>query len=133
MDANSGRLVTYGPDVLDVKQEIESRWDSLSVFFDTIDEIWVIVEHCKDGVDRLVFDTPVLSMETVERIQRAQSNTELDVDKLLRQIDSHNEKLERDQERKFEDKIGDAAERLMHALRKDGVIHYPTAFISNRG
>lgn len=130
VQANNGRLVTYSEDVLGIKRRIEDRWpDELSVVFDDVDEVWCVIEHCRDGVDRLVFDTPCLNESAYQRLERAFERTP---DQMLAEIDRHNKAVEQEMDRKFEDRMGDAAERLWWALRKDGVTHYPKVFFNGR-
>ena len=51
-DANQHRLVTIESDVLGIKQKIMDTWPGwFDVYFDDWGERWVIVQHCKDGVD----------------------------------------------------------------------------------
>lgn len=123
VDANQGRLVTYTDDVLGIKKRIMDTWPELGVVFDTVDEEWVIFEHCEDGVDRLFFTTPVLSEKTLERITRGdqyRKNPELE-----NALDKANEAYEREQDYEFEQQIGEASERFLHALRKDGFASGP--------
>src|SRR5689334_15940476 len=85
-DANRGRLITYGPDVTEMKRRIEEEWPGqVSCFFDEYDEKWVIVEHCKDGSDSLMFTTEALSQATFDRIKRADqaSRAHIDLNKRL--------------------------------------------------
>lgn len=132
-DANPGRLITFQEDVLGVKREIEQRWAGLlSVFFDTDNEEWVIVEHCADGTDRCAFTTPALSQATLDKINKADqlSRSYVDPEASFQQADREEE---REKDWALTEKIGEAAERLYHALRKDGLIHKPSVFFSNRG
>lgn len=128
VDANGGRLVTYQEDVLGIKRRIEETWPELCVVFDLVDEEWVIYEQCLDGVDRLLFKTRVLDQRAMDRIARADMNSQ----DPLKDIDDYNDALEREQDRRFEDAIGDAGERLAHALWKDGVGGKLSVFFPNR-
>src|SRR5437868_15121319 len=70
-DANRNRLVTETAAVSDIKREIEACWpDTLSVFFDTWQEEWIVVEHCKDGIDRFVLSTKALNQSTIDKLHR---------------------------------------------------------------
>lgn len=127
-DANTGRLVTYAQDVLDVKAEIEQIWRGvLSVFFDQKDEKWVIVEHCDDGTDRIAFKTEFLSQATIDKIYKSDQTSHAFVDP-----QKAHEKMDQDEEREkdwnLSQAIGESAERLFFALRKDGVIHRPQVY-----
>lgn len=132
LEVNEGRLVEYEQDVLDIKREIEQTWRGvLSVFFDKVDEKWVIVEHCKDGTDKIAFKTEALSRSTIDRIHRS--------DQLSRSFEDPNgafERMDKEEERekdsRLSEKIGEASERLYHALRRDGVIHRPQVHFTGK-
>lgn len=131
-DANGGRLVTYEQDVLDIKAEIERRWKGvLSVFFDNVDLKWVIVEHCKDGTDQIFFKTEFLSQSTIDRIQKGDQMSKyfLDPERAYQQMDKDDE---REKDHNLSEAIGDSAEHLFHALRKDGIIHRPQVHFVGR-
>jgi hypothetical protein len=131
-DANGGRLITFEQDVLDIKAEIERIWAGvLSVFFDQVDMKWVIVEHCQDGTDRIAFKTEFLSQATIDKIHRIdqQSRSFVDPEKAYQQADQEEV---RDKDHALSEKVGDAAEHLYHALRRDGVISRPQVHFSDR-
>jgi hypothetical protein len=135
VDANKDRLITYQDDVLDIKRRIEREWPGqVSVFFDEepSQECWVIVEHCKDGTDSVMFTTKFLSQATIDRIKRADqaSQSYVDPNKMYEAADREEE---REKDRTLSEAIGDAGERLFLALRKDGVIHAPKVYFSKSG
>lgn len=125
VDANPGRVVNIEDDVLSIKSRIEEQWPELEVYLDKGDKYhpdpqWIIVENCKDGQQRLVLTTQALNQALFDRLFQADQSIEgHDVVDL---VDKLNAKAERDQERRFEDAIGEANERLLHALRKDGIV-----------
>lgn len=128
VDANQGRLVTYGPDVLDIKREIETRWAGLlSVFFDTDNEEWVICEHEKDGTVSVAFTTQALCQATIDKIHRADqaSRSYIDPNEVYEAEDAADERAK---DRRLSERIGEASERLYFSLRKDGVISRPQVF-----
>jgi hypothetical protein len=123
MDANRGRLITVSDDVLGIKSQIETRWPELEVVFDNLDEVWVVICHGPPEVgDYLAINppTPYLDERIIKRLERADNRAPGATDP-LEEIDKHNAAIERDQERRFEDQIGDFGERFLHALKKDGV------------
>jgi hypothetical protein len=131
-EANRGRLVTIEKDVLDIKGEIESRWpNQLLVFWDKEDQIFVIVEHCSDGVDRLVGTYPTLDQRVLDRLIAA-DNQRADHEDILDQIDKANAAIEAKRDALFSNQLGDAFERLDYALRKDGVVHRPQVSMANK-
>lgn len=121
VDANANRLVTYGPDVMDVKRQIETEWDTLYCVFDLEQEEWIIIEKCGDGVERLVLQ-PLKPAEfttrVIDRIRRASKTSPEDV---LKAVDAHNDGLDRQEDHTLAEIAGDAGERLMHAFKKDGL------------
>lgn len=134
----AGRFVSYGPDVLEKKREIEERWPELECVFDVVDEEWSILEHTKEHGTKLALGTTVkyLDDRVIRRLERADDHARPEVD-LLTAIDTHNALLDRENEKQLEDIAGDAAERLMHAFKKDGIydhadIYGPKAKRGNR-
>lgn len=120
LDANRDCLVEFAQDVLDYKAEIIRRWPNLDVYWDKDRLVWVIVElNCKDGCDKLVFDTPSLGQHTIDRINRADQN--IDASDPCDLVDAWNALREKEQEDKFENRLGEASERLLHALKKDNI------------
>jgi hypothetical protein len=135
VDANKGRLITFQDDVLDIKRQIEREWPGLvSCFFDEdpSQECWVIVEHCKDGTDSVMFTTDFLSQATIDKIHRADqaSRSYVDPNKAYEDMDREEE---REKNHSLSEAIGEAGERLFLALRKDGVIHAPRVYLSDSG
>lgn len=131
VDANAGRVVTFTDDVLGIKAEILGRWPEITdVLFDTDINKWLIIQTERDGTQSLLFETEYLDGRVIERIERADRSSGRNED-ILDEVDKHNDELERDRERRFEDKINDAGERLMFALIQDGLVHRPKAFFSS--
>lgn len=133
VDANGGRLVTYEQDVLDIQNDIRARWPGLvDCFFDLENEEWVITVQDPDGTERALFTTEALSQSTIDRIHRSdqESRSYEDPNKKWDQWDREEDRAK---DRRFEEAIGEVAERLFFALRKDGQIHSPKVFFSNRG
>jgi hypothetical protein len=117
----NGRWVTYGPDVLEKKKEIEDRWPELECVFDTVDLEWSILENTPTGTKLALGQTfKSLDDRVIKRLERADDHSRSAID-LIEAVDSHNAMIDRDNEKKLEDIAGDAAERLHHAFRKDGL------------
>lgn len=130
LDANAGRLVTQGPDVLDIKSEIEARWgDVISCFFDTHDEEWVLVEHCSDGVDRHVLSTKKLGQWVIDKLHKIDQAAHVQGD-LNHKYELEDEQRERELDHQVYEEYGEAHERLLSALRKDGIGGIPKVFFS---
>lgn len=131
LDANRNRLITQTEDVLGIKREIESRWpDTLSVFFDNWDEVWVIVEHCRDGVDRHVLSTKSLGQWVLDKLNKVDAAAHVQPD-LNRKFELEDIALEHQKDHALSEATGDGIERLFYALKKDGLIHAPQVFIGN--
>lgn len=123
MDANP-QLVSVGADVLDIKRRIETTWPELELVLDTENEEWVIVEHCPDK-DRLCFAIPCsegLDERVIERIHRADAETQAreGID-LADVLEKEQDEVWRRKERELADELGEAHERMLFALRKDGI------------
>ena len=130
-DVNRHCLVEVSGEVLEIKRQIEERWPGvLDVHFDKERLKYVVSQRDRKGNWSLLFETDRLNHGTIERIHRAETQSATE---LLAEIDSHNEALEADQDRKFEDQIGDFGERFAFALKQDGVRDHEDIFgIPNR-
>lgn len=116
-DANRNRLITEGPDVLEVKQMIHARWPGvLECLFDTYDEEWVIIEHCGDGVDRHVLSTKMLTPAIYDKLLRLDQATHA-VGDVARKLELEADKAEKDKEHALSEVMGEPIERFEHALR----------------
>jgi len=126
-DVNPGRFIAVQEDVLGYKRLIEDRWSELEVIFDQIDNVWSVIEHCRDGRERLVFNTKVLGEATLKRIAKAEDNVNFDVE-----IDEHNERLKEEQASRFKDQMGDFAQRFKFALEQDGYYDHEDVYGSRK-
>lgn len=133
LDANAGRLVTEGPDVLEIKREIAARWpDVIEVYFDLIEEKWVIVEKCADGAERLVMPPRErLDMTVIEKLQRIDQGAHIQGD-VNSKLEREDELADKAKDHALSEAIGDGAERFYWALRKDGVSHRPEVFFPSK-
>jgi hypothetical protein len=134
-EVSEGRLISYQEDVLDMKRRIEGEFEgAIGVFFDTDPsaECWVITQVERDGTVSLLFTTKTLSQGTLDRIKRCDQTRNPHYDP-LKELEQEEAVLEREKDRRFEEKIGEAGERLFFALRKDHQIHTPKVFMSNSG
>jgi hypothetical protein len=119
-----GRFVSYGPDVLEKKAEIERRWPMLECVFDVVDEEWSILEHTDNGTKLALGQTfKRLDDTLIRRLERADEHSPASED-LIDVVDRHNALIDRDNERKLEEIAGDAAERLRFAFKKDGLVDH---------
>jgi len=116
-DANRGRLITEGPDVLSIKDEIHARWPGvLECYFDTCELEWVIVEKCQDGAERLVMTTKALGPHVLDKLQRIDAAAHAQGD-IADKLEKESDKAERDKDHAFSETIGEPLERLEHSLK----------------
>lgn len=120
-DANLDRLVEVSGEVLDIKNEIRARWPSVNMWYDTFDEVWVLTVTLEDNTERLFMQRKELPPreELMLQIAKADPTHRLYEDP-IEAVDRDNAQIEREHERRFSDQMGDAGERLLSALRKDG-------------
>lgn len=126
-DANSGRLVTESAELLDMKAKIRERWPDLDIFFDHEDRVFVVVQKCEDGVERLALQRPYCDDRLLMDIAKADPTNRNYVD-AEKAVDDHNASVERDQDRQLEEIAGEAGERLAHAFKKDGLLDHEDIF-----
>jgi hypothetical protein len=125
----NGRLVTIENDVLDIKRRIEERWPRLSVYFDPDIPSFVVTEHCTDDIERFVTEVPTLDERLIRRLEKADTHISGQEDPVA-MLDAYNAEVDREKHSNFLEKIGEANERLLHALRKDGVAGMPKIYFS---
>lgn len=105
-------------DVLRIVEQIRQYDPNLRVqYLETAaslgDAPYRVVEHCKDGKDRIVFYCWTLDQRVLDRIYAADNN-KLDV---MGRIDSHNDKVRRNEQQRYEDRLGEAGDIMRTALR----------------
>lgn len=135
MGANP-QLVAVGNDVLDIKRTIETTWPTLELVLDVENREWVIIEHCPDR-DRLCFAIPCdegLDQRVIDRVRRAdaeyQAREGIDLADVL---EKEQDEVWRRQEREMAEALGESHERMLHALKKDGVgVGIPKVFFDER-
>lgn len=118
--------------MLDIKEEIRARWgDVIDCFYDVDQEEWVLVEKCRDGVDRHAFSAPLLNRKVVEKLERidAAAHTQEDLNDIL---DREDAQAQRDLDNRVTEHFGEAHERLLSALRKDGLGGRPSVYFPSK-
>lgn len=123
MDTNLGRLVEEGPDVTDAKAKLRELDPDLSCYYDTVQNEWIIV-WWNAKLNRQQF---ILSDRHLERAYLRTKKGKNDAPG-AETGDQMAARLEREQDRAkdaemdiFREMSGDAAERLIHAFKKDGL------------
>lgn len=131
VDANSGRVVSIESDVFDIKHRIEERWPELEVYYDKDQMEFLVIEHCEDGVDRLACARPYLDERLIKDLEAADSMVKGQEDPLT-MVDALNDAIEKRRDYEFSELMGDIGERMMHALKKDGLGGIVKVAIPNR-
>lgn len=110
-----GRLVEVGPDVLDIGKRILEIDPNLRLRWNDNGEYFVIYEATPDGGEKLVTTTPVLDQRLLDHLRLIGSpgyDAGLEMEK-------HEKAREGAQEHAFKEEVGEKAELLAHAVRKD--------------
>lgn len=114
--------MTYGPDTLDVKRQIEELWGgTLECWFDLDEQEWIVVENCLDGVQRLAVPPLKPTQFTPRLVERLREASQTDAEEAMNAIDRYNEQVEKEEDYILEQIAGEAGERLIHAFKKDGL------------
>lgn len=89
----------------------------------------MIVEHCKDGTDRLALTTKELNRSILDRLMKMDQATH-DIGDVAIELEKQADKVDKDKEHEFSEKLGDGLERLEHSLQ-DVLLHNPKIFVSS--
>lgn len=122
LDANTGRLTTEGPDVCDVKSRLREIDPDLSAYYDEVQEEWVVTWwDAKKNQDTLILTCGDLT-QGYEAILRARNDRPgaLTGDQMADKLEKEQEQEDERDMDKFRNIAGDAAERMYHALKRDG-------------
>lgn len=121
LDAN-GHLTNEGPDVCDIKSRLRELDPDLSAYYDEVQQEWIVTWFDrKKNQDTLILTCGDLS-EGWDAIQRARNDrpNALTGDEMATKLEREQEADEEKDMHSFRQIAGDAAERLGHALQKDG-------------
>lgn len=105
--------------VLDIVDKIRDYDPNLDVLYlnpdrmEMFDAPWVIVENCKDGQIRKVFDVWELNDSVFERLVACDT---MRGDVLLN-VDAFNAKLRQESQRRYDDKRHEASDKFAHLLK----------------
>lgn len=130
VDANLGRVVTEGPDVCGYKNRLREIDPALSAYYDTIQEEWIVTfRNDKTGQEEFVLADPDLAL-AYESTLRARNDRPgaLTGDELATKFEKEQKQEEEKNLDKFRSIAGDAAERLTHALKKDGFFDHENIY-----
>lgn len=129
-DANMGRIVTEGPDVCDYKARLRELDPTLSAYYDQMQEEWIVTFWDeKMSQDTFVLSDPDLGI-AYERTCRAKNDRPgaMTGDELATKFEKEQEAVEDENMQKFRNIAGDCAERLTHALQKDGFFDHENIY-----
>lgn len=113
--ARDGRLVAVEDDAQNVVNDICAIDPSLRVRYAETSEAFIVYQQHLDGRETLVTTAQELDPRLVERVQKI-THPSYDLKAEMERVDAQAEK---DQDHAFEEKVGEAGERLAHAIRKD--------------
>lgn len=110
-----GRVVFIDNDALGVAKQLREIHDSLRLAWNEFGEYFVVYQQLDDGTEHMVTTAQTADARLVKRIQKiasSQYNFPEEVDRLDKQA-------KKEADYKFSQQIGEIAERVAHAVRKD--------------
>lgn len=110
-----GRVVFIDDDALNVAKDLREIDASLRLAWNEFGEYFVVYQQLDDGTEHLVTTAQTADARLVKRIKRI-AHPSYDYGK---DLDEQDKKAEKAAEHIFEERVGDLAERLAQALRKD--------------
>jgi hypothetical protein len=121
-------VVAVEDDVLNVVRDIREIDPRIHVFHNEQTGKFDLVEHCLDGVERLIFSVEELDPRVVSRLRESDSwrdgnpdHVVADEDDFLTKAEKEQEQLQAEIQESSLEKIRDAGERLAWALDVAGV------------
>lgn len=122
-DANRHKLIEVTGEAYEVKRRIEERWPQLSMYFDKDDLVWIVVQMVEEGPDKGT-EKLVGKYRRIDNLEETLDKADPMSDRYrdpLEVMDEHEREVEKEDDRRLSDTIGDAGERLIHAFKKDGL------------
>src|SRR5262245_3432571 len=123
-------VIELSGDVLGIVERVKEIDPRLHIFYNEQTEGFDLIEHCLDGVQRLVFSTDALDQRLIDRLLQSDhwgSDTpdhrdefRPDDQDFASEIDKSNEEYWQAKEEKSRHRLQDAGERLAWALEQDG-------------
>lgn len=112
-----GKQYTIEEDTLDIVKQIKEIDPHLSVFWNEWGSYFVVIENCLDGAERLVTTTRELDGRILEHLRKIGSDSwRMSIGKELERAE---DEAHAAQDHAFGEKMGDNAEHLAHAVKKD--------------
>lgn len=110
-----GQRVLVDDDVNNVARDLRKVDQGLRLHWSEVTGLFAVVFHTPDGGEQLVFTAPECDQRIVRRVEQLTS-PDYDFGSELDRLDQLARKRNDDELR---DRIGDASERLAHAIRED--------------
>jgi len=130
-------VVVVQDDVLGIVHQIREIDPRIHVFYNEQSSQFDLVEHCLDGVQRLIFSVPELDARVISRLREGDSwlgetpqYVVPDEDDFLAKVEADQEKIQADQDEESMEKIRDAGERLAWALDVAGVGYHDSILVT---
>jgi hypothetical protein len=121
-------VVAVEDDVLSVVRQVREIDPRIHIYHNEQTGQFDLVEHCLDGIERLIFSVAELDPRVISRLREGDSwrdgnpdHVVPDEDDFLTKVEADQEKLQKEIEEGHMDKISDAGERLAWALDIAGV------------
>lgn len=128
VEANPGGRITRSTvdvGVLDARRRIERDYPNVRCYSDLENREHLVVERDSTGTETLIFAIPFARgfHEAVvrTRLERARN----DRSDPLEELDKYNAEVEKEQERRFQDQMGEVGEKLAFAFAQDGLTVRP--------
>ena len=118
----NGRAVEIEDDVLDIVKQIKQVDPNLYVRWSEKGEYFVVycrLPHEPPGTGNVVLMVPELDQRVVSMIQKAAWEQKQDDYSLADALDKKDDEADAKRDKEFSEQIGEYAERLAHAIRKD--------------
>lgn len=130
LDANLGRVVTEGPDVCRYKSRLKEIDPALNAYYDTVEKEWIVTWwNPKKNQEELVLSNPDLAVAYKMTLKaRNDRPGALTGDELATKLEREQDDVQEASDQRFRNIAGDAAERLTHALKKDGFFDHENIY-----
>lgn len=128
-DVNLGGLVTEGPDVCDYKSRLKELDPTLNAMYDEVQLEWIITARDATNTEYFILsDEDLISAyHRVEKARNDRPGAET-AEQMSRRLEREHEQALHEDNKVFREIAGDAAERLLHAFKKDGLLDHDDIF-----
>lgn len=129
-DANTGVLTTEGPDVCDYKTRLRELDSDLQCYYDQVQEEWVITwfNAAKNQEEYVLARPDLIEAYNAVVAGRNDAPGAETAEQMNNRLIVEQEELRDSQMDGFRQISGDAAERLVHAFKKDGILDHENIY-----